>query len=97
MDLSAGGVTLENVSAHTSTFDVSAGGVSFDRFEVVSSINISLSAGSISGTLVGREEDYSVSVSLSAGSTNLTNAVRDTGKSITAGMSAGSIEITFVD
>ncbi len=97
VDLSAGGVTLENVSAHTSTFDVSAGGVSFDRFEVVSSINISLSAGSISGTLVGREEDYSVSVSLSAGSTNLTNAVRDTGKSITAGMSAGSIEITFVD
>lgn len=97
VDLSAGGVSLENVSAENSTFDVSAGGVNFNRFEVLSSMNVMLSAGSISGTLVGKEENYSVAVNLSAGSTNLVSAVRNTGKSITASLSAGSIEITFVD
>lgn len=97
VDSAAGGAELANVTADSVGLEFAAGSVTLDRLTVGKSLYAEFSAGSLTGTMVGREEDYSVSVEASAGTSNLANADRGTGKSITAEFAAGSLNITFIE
>lgn len=96
--MSAGSVRLENVAATSVQAHVSAGDLRFERLDVLSYLDAGVSAGSIKGSLVGKESDFSVDAEVSAGSCNLKTTIRDSAtKRLKFDVSAGSINIDFTD
>lgn len=97
IDVSAGSLNLDNVSANTVHAKVSAGDFRLNRLDVQTSLFADVSAGSVKGSLIGKEDDFSVTVDVSAGSCNLKNAYREVSKTLNIDVSAGSVDLNFVE
>ena len=91
----SGSIRLNDVKAEGSLeAKNSSGGIHFDALEVGKDISLSATSGSVSGTLIGSEDDYSIISKTSSGSNNLTDS-RNGSKSMDVTTTSGSIKIQF--
>lgn len=91
----SGSIHLNDVKAEGS-FEAknSSGGIHFDALEVGKDISMSATSGSVRGTLIGSEDDYSIISKTTSGGNNLTDS-RNGSKSLDVNTTSGSINIKF--
>ena len=91
---SSGSVTVEEVKADTANCETTSGGIHLDKLDVTKSAAFKANSGSVHGTLVGKESDFSIITSTTSGSCNLKGS-RDGEKTLDASTISGSINIKF--
>ena len=91
----SGSIHLNDVKAEGSfEAKTSSGGIHFDALEVGKDISMSANSGSIRGTIIGSEDDYSIISKTGSGSSNL-NDSRNGSKNMDVSTTSGSIKIYF--
>ena len=91
----SGSIHMNNVKAEGSlNAKNSSGGIHFDALEVGKDISMSATSGSIRGTIIGSEDDYSIISKTGSGSCNLTDS-RNGSKNMDVSTTSGSIKIQF--
>ena len=94
-DASSGSTHLENVASDSVSIDTTSGSIRFQNLKA-DQIYILATSGSISGSIDGKESDYSISSSVTSGSCNLND--RNSGsKELKVKATSGSINISFED
>ncbi len=90
-----GDVMLSHLSAQDTTLITDAGNVEF-RELAANHIEISSDLGSINGSILGVESDYSIEAHTGLGTCNLTDRQGETGNTLRLSCGAGSISVQFL-
>ena len=93
-ETSSGSVTVDDVKADTAKCATTSGGVHLKGLDISKSAAFKASSGSVSGTIKGKESDFSIITSTTSGSCNL-NGSREGEKTLDVSTTSGSINIKF--
>ena len=91
----SGVIKLERVDAGGEIFAKNtSGGVHFDSLKAAGNLTFESNSGSVKGSIVGKESDYSILSKTTSGGNNLTDS-RTGSKELNAKTTSGSIKITL--
>lgn len=91
----SGGIELENTTAETYRINNSSSSIKLERVYVGKSISLANKSGSIKGSIVGEDSDFSKIINIKNGSSNLVSS-HEGEKELFAENKSGSIKIEFV-
>ncbi|MBO7356504.1 MAG: DUF4097 family beta strand repeat protein [Lachnospiraceae bacterium] len=93
----SGSLKAVRVSANdTLSSSATSGTTRFEELYVGNNIKINANSGSVSGSIIGSEDDFSIIANTTSGSCNLSNS-RDGEKSLDISTTSGSVNITFTE
>ncbi|MBP5661297.1 MAG: DUF4097 family beta strand repeat protein [Lachnospiraceae bacterium] len=91
---SSGSINFSNTSADTAYAECTSGGIRLEGLDVAKSAEFKSNSGSVSGSLKGKESDFSIVTSTTSGSCNLKGS-REGDKKLDVSTTSGSIHIKF--
>ena len=93
-NVSSGTIKFVNVSADEVNGEATSGSMKLEKLDVAKAMNLKLTSGSVSGSVVGAPEDFTIISNITSGTSNLTNGGTGS-KQLNCNVTSGSIKIKF--